>query len=85
MTALRRISWLSRQTEWQYAQSWRDRRGAMAQSFITNGAVTGNALATIWANFTSGSAALAAKAATARLPAETKAKFDEISKLDLSV
>jgi hypothetical protein len=57
----------------------------MAQSFITDGATTGNALATIWANFSSGSAALAAKAATARITAETKAKFDEISKLDLSI
>jgi len=57
----------------------------MAQSFITNGATTGDALATIWANFSTGAAALAAKAATARIAAETKAKFDELSKLDLSV
>ena len=85
MSGIRRISWFQRQSEWQYAQSWRDKRGSMAQSFISDGATIGSALTTIWANFSSGSAALSAKAATTRIQAETKAKFDELSKINISV
>ena len=84
MTALRRIGWLSRRTEW----STRSPGATGAE----HGAIVhhqrrdhGQRRDDDRANFSTGSAALAAKAATARISAETKAKFDEISKLDLSV
>jgi hypothetical protein len=85
MSGIRQVGWFRRQSEWDYAQSWRDRRGSMAQSFIRDGAMTGSALTTIWANFSSGPAALSAKAAATRIQAEAKAKFDELSKINISV
>lgn len=85
MAGLRRISWFPRQSEWNYAQSWRDKHRALAQSFLDDGSSVSGALSAAWQNFTSGSAMLAAQAATKRIQAETKAKFDELSKIDISV
>ena len=85
MAGLRRISWFQRQSGWDYAQSWRDKHRAMAQSFLDDNAATGSALTTAWTNFASGSATLAAQAATKRIQAEAKAKMDELSKIDLSI
>lgn len=85
MAGIKHISWFQRQSGWDYAQSWRDKHRAMTQSFLNDNAATGSALTTAWVNFSSASAALAAKAAMTRIQAETKAKFDEVAKINISV
>lgn len=85
MAGLKRISWFQRQSGWDFAQSWRDKHRAMTQSFLDDGAMTGSGLTTAWANFSSGSAALAAKAAASRINAEAKAKLDAAAKIDISI
>jgi len=79
------ISWVRSMSGWESMQAWRGRRQAMAQQYLSDGAAISNAFANASINFSSGSASLAAKAATKRIQAETKAKFDELSKIDVSV
>jgi hypothetical protein len=81
----RGISWIKSMSGWESMQAWRERRQAMAQQYLSDGATISNAFATAQVNFSSGSAALAAQAATKRIQAETKAKFDELAKIDLSI
>lgn len=85
MADIKRISWFRRQSEWEYAQSWRDKHRTMTQSFRDDASMTGSSLVSAWTNFSVGSAALAAKAATTRIAAQAKAKLDEVAKLDISI
>jgi hypothetical protein len=81
----RGISWIKSMSGWESMQAWRERRQVMAQQYLSDGAAISNAFANASINLSSGSAALAAKAATKRIQAETKAKFDELSKIDITI
>ncbi len=84
MAGIRKISWFRPLSGYESASVWRDKHRTMTQSFMNDASAIGNALNTAWINFSAGSANLAAQAATARINAETKAKFDELSKIDIS-
>jgi hypothetical protein len=73
------FNWVQSPSAWQYAQSWRQRRSAMVQGFLNDGATVASAFATAQTNYTTGLATLAAQASIARTQAQIKAAKQQFS------
>jgi hypothetical protein len=65
-------------------EAWRARRRDMVQGYLNETATTQSTLASVWSAQIEGSAALAAKAAVARIRTETQAAFKSAANIKIA-
>jgi hypothetical protein len=65
-------------------EAWRARRRDMVQGYLNQTASTQSTLASVWSAQIEGSAALAAKAAVARIRTETQAAFKSLDSVKIA-
>jgi hypothetical protein len=71
-------------SSWQANEAWRARRRDMVQGYLNQTANTSSTLASVWSAQIEGSAALAAKAAVARIRTETQAAFKSLDTVKIA-
>ena len=72
------FSFVKSHSAWQVNEAWPARRRDMVQGYLNEPATTQSTLASVWSAQIEGSAALAAKAAVARIRTETQAAFKSL-------
>jgi hypothetical protein len=75
MSSVGRSSLVGSNSAWQANEAWRARRRDMVQGYLNQTSTTQSTLASVWSAQIEGSAALAAKAAVARIKTETQTAF----------
>jgi hypothetical protein len=70
---------------WQVHEAWRARRREMTESYRAEASTAQSGLAAAWSNQIEGTASLAAKAAIARIKAETQAVAKTAASIKISV
>ncbi len=78
-----RFSFVKSYSAWQVNEAWRARRRDMVQGYLNQTATTQSTLASVWSAQIEGSAALAAKAAVARIRTETQAAFKTVANIKI--
>ena len=79
-----RFSWVKSYSAWQANAAWQARRRDMVQGYLNQTATTQSSLASVWSAQIEGSAALAAKAAVARIRTETQAAFKSLDTVKIA-
>jgi hypothetical protein len=79
-----RFSLVKSYSAWQANEAWRARRRDMVQGYLNQTATTQSTLASVWSAQIEGSAALAAKAAIARIRTETQAAFKSVDNIKIA-
>lgn len=79
-----RFSFVKSYSSWQVNEAWRARRRDMVQGYLNETATTQSTLASVWSAQIEGSAALAAKAAVARIRTETQAAFKTVANIKIA-
>ena len=79
-----RFSLVKSYSSWQANEAWRARRRDMVQGYLNQTATTQSTLASVWSAQIEGSAALAAKAAVARIRTETQAAFKSLDNVKIA-
>jgi hypothetical protein len=79
-----RFSLVKSYSAWQVNEAWRARRRDMVQGYLNETATTQSTLASVWSAQIEGSAALAAKAAVARIRTETQAAFKTVANIKIA-
>lgn len=79
-----RFSLVKSYSSWQANEAWRARRRDMVQGYLNQTASTQSTLASVWSAQIEGSAALAAKAAVARIRTETQAAFKSVANIKIA-
>ena len=79
-----RFSLVKSYSAWQVNEAWRARRRDMVQGYLNETATTQSTLASVWSAQIEGSAALAAKAAVARIRTETRAAFKSLDTVKIA-
>jgi hypothetical protein len=75
----KKFYWITKRSAWQETQAWREKRRAMAEEFQSKSATLANSFASAQANLVSGSVTIAIEAATARIQAAVRAKFNTVA------
>jgi hypothetical protein len=75
---------VNRNSAWQANEAWRARRRDMVQGYLNQTASTQSRLASVWSVQIEGSAALAAKAAVARIRTETQTAFKTVDNIKIA-
>ena len=78
-----RFSFVKSYSAWQANEAWRARRRDMVQGYLNQTATTQSTLASVWSAQIEGSAALAAKAAVARIRTEAQAAFKSVADIKI--
>jgi hypothetical protein len=79
-----RFSFGKSYSAFQANEAWRARRRDMVQGYLNQTATTQSTLASVWSAQIEGSAALAAKAAVARIRTETQAAFKSVDNIKIA-
>jgi hypothetical protein len=69
MPAIKKFNWVNRPSRWQSAQAWSAQRKRMAQQFLNDSSIAGDAFLGAQQNMTVGKATLAAQASIKRTQA----------------
>jgi hypothetical protein len=79
-----RFSLVKTYSAWEANAAWRARRRDMVQGYLNQTATTQSTLASVWSAQIEGLAALAAKAAVARIRTETQAAFKSVDNIKIA-
>jgi hypothetical protein len=75
----KKFYWITKPSAWEETQAWREKRRAMADQFKNDSAILANSFASAQANLITGSTTLAIQAATTRIQAAVRAKFNTVA------